>query len=51
MSEDFVGRAARVSRRVSPRAVALKTLQRYIFFMKSSLDTDAVQMLDFSMLA
>ena len=51
MSEDFVGKTARVSRRVSPRAVALKTLQRYIFFLKTSLDKDAFQMMDLSMLA
>ena len=51
MSEDFVGRAARVSRRVSTRAVAIKTLQRYIFLMKAALDRDVFEMLDLSMLA
>ncbi|CAE7216894.1 unnamed protein product [Symbiodinium sp. CCMP2456] len=51
MSEDFVGRAARVSRRVSTRAVAIKTLQRYIFLMKAALDRDSFEMLDLSMLA
>ncbi|CAE7313361.1 unnamed protein product [Symbiodinium sp. CCMP2592] len=51
MSEDFVGRAARVSRRVSPRAVAVKTLQRYIFLMKAALEKDAYAMLDMSMFA
>ncbi|CAE7180797.1 unnamed protein product [Symbiodinium microadriaticum] len=51
MSEDFVGRAARVSRRVSTRAVAIKTLQRHIFLMKAALDRDSFEMLDLSMLA
>lgn len=49
-SEDFVGRTARVSRRVNTRAVAVKTLQRYIFFMHTALKHETFQMLDFSML-
>ncbi|CAE7362808.1 hypothetical protein AK812_SmicGene15369 [Symbiodinium microadriaticum] len=50
MSEDFVGRTARISRRVSPRAVALKTLQRYNLHMKTALDKETYDMLDFSWL-
>ncbi|CAE7822447.1 unnamed protein product, partial [Symbiodinium sp. CCMP2456] len=49
MSEDFVGRAARLSRRVSTRAVAVKTLQRYLLHMKSALDKEAFSMMDLSM--
>ena len=50
MSEDFVGRTARISRRVSPRSVALKTLQRYLLFMKTALDKETFEMLDLSWL-
>ncbi|CAE7318528.1 unnamed protein product [Symbiodinium sp. CCMP2592] len=50
MSEDFVGRTARISRRVSPRSVALKTLQRYLLFMKTALDKESFEMLDLSWL-
>ncbi|CAE7383534.1 unnamed protein product [Symbiodinium sp. CCMP2456] len=50
MSEDFVGRAARLSRRVSPRAIAIKTLQRYALFMQTSLSKETVEMMDVSML-
>ena len=49
MSEDFVGRTARLSRRVSSRAVAVKTLQRYLLFMKTALDKDVFSMMDLSM--
>ena len=38
MSEDFVGNTARLSRRVSPMAVAQKTLQRYCVFARQQLD-------------
>ncbi|CAE7662955.1 unnamed protein product [Symbiodinium sp. CCMP2592] len=50
MSEDFVGRTARLSRRVSTRAVAIKTLQRYLLFMQTALSKDSFAMLDLSML-
>ncbi|OLQ05856.1 hypothetical protein AK812_SmicGene10912 [Symbiodinium microadriaticum] len=50
MSEDFVGRAARLSRRISPRAIAIKTLQRYLLFLQTSLSKDTFAMLDLSML-
>ena len=45
MSEDFVGRTARLSRRVNARTVAVKTLQRYALFMKTALEQEAVSML------
>ena len=50
MSEDFVGRTARLSRRVSARAVAIKTLQRYLLFMQTALSKESFAMLDLSML-
>ncbi|CAE7565453.1 unnamed protein product [Symbiodinium sp. CCMP2592] len=50
MSEDFVGRTARLSRRVSARAVAIKTMQRYLLHMKTALDKEAFSMMDVSML-
>ena len=40
MSEDFVGKTARISRRVDCKAIALKTLQRYIMWMQTALDKD-----------
>ena len=36
--EDFVGRVSRISRRVSPRLQALRTLQRYLALTKQELD-------------
>ncbi|CAE7299174.1 unnamed protein product [Symbiodinium sp. CCMP2456] len=45
MSEDFVGRTARLSRRVNTRAVAVKSLQRYALFMKTALDSETFSML------
>lgn len=50
MSEDFVGHTARISRRVDPRAVANKVLQRYLLWMQTALNKDALQMLDLSSL-
>ena len=50
MSEDFVGRTARISRRVSTKAVAVKTLQRYIFMMATALKKETSTMMDVSML-
>ena len=50
MSEDFVGRTARLSRKISTRAVATKTLQRYLLFMKTCLDKDTFTTMDFSWL-
>ena len=50
MSEDFVGKTSRISRRVSTRAVATKTLQRYMLFLTTSLSKDSFEMLDLSML-
>ena len=50
MSEDFVGRTARISRRVSPRLVALKTLQRYDVWVKSLLDREELLNLDLAWL-
>ena len=47
MSEDFVGRTARLTRRVDPRAIAQKTLQRYLCWMETALDKDLVPNLDF----
>ena len=46
MSEDFVGKTAKISRRVNPRSVALKTLQRYVLWMRSCLDKDHLLQLD-----
>ena len=48
MSEDFVGHASRLSRRVSPRVVALKTLQRYDVWVKCLLDREELMSLDLS---
>ena len=50
VSEDFVGRTARLSRRVSTRAVAVKTIQRYLLHMKTALDKDAFAIMDLSVL-
>ena len=50
MSEDFVGRTSRISRRVSPRAVAQKTLQRYDVWVKGLLDREELQTLDLAWL-
>ena len=50
MSEDFVGYTARLSRRVSPRMVAEKTLQRYDAWVKCLLDREELQSLDLSAL-
>ena len=50
MSEDFVGHAARLSRRVDPRAIGLKLLQRYLCWIQTAFDKDALQMLDLSWL-
>ena len=50
MSEDFVGRTARISRRVSTRAVAVKTMQRYVFMMQTALRKETCEMIDVSML-
>ena len=50
MSEDFVGRTARLSRRVSPRVVARKTIQRYDVWVKSLLDREELRDLDLSWL-
>ena len=50
MSEDFVGRTSRISRRVSPRAVAQKTLQRYDVWVKGLLDREELPTLDLAWL-
>ena len=50
MSEDFVGHASRLSRRVNPRAVAKKTLQRYNCWVKVLLDREEGALLDLSWL-
>ncbi|CAE7661156.1 unnamed protein product [Symbiodinium sp. CCMP2592] len=50
MSEDFVGHTARISRRVDPRAIALKVLQRYLCWAQHVLDKDALLMLELSWL-
>ena len=50
LSEDFVGYTARISRRVDPRAIALKLHQRYLFWIQTALDKDALQLLDLSWL-
>lgn len=50
MSEDFVGHAARISRRVDPRAIAVKVLQRYLCWIQSALDKDTLLLLDLSWL-
>ena len=50
MSEDFVGHASRLGRRVNPRAVAKKTLQRYSCWVKVLLDREEGALLDLSWL-
>ena len=50
MSEDFVGQTARLSRRVNPRAVAVKTLQRYDAWVQTLLDKEEIFSLDLSWL-
>ena len=50
MSEDFVGFAARISRRVSAKAVAIKTLQRYDAWVQSLLNREELSLLDLSWL-
>ena len=50
MSEDFVSFTARISRRVNPRTVAQKTLQRYDAWVQSLLDKEAFAILDLSWL-
>ena len=50
MSEDFVGHTARISRRVDPRAIARKVLQRYLCWIQTALDKDTLLNLDLSWL-
>ena len=50
LSEDFIGQVARISRRVSPKAVAVKTLQRYDTWVRTALVKDDMSILDLSWL-
>ncbi|CAE7446166.1 unnamed protein product [Symbiodinium sp. CCMP2592] len=50
MSEDFVGHTARISRRVDPRSIAIKVLQRYLCWIQTVLDKDTLLNLDLSWL-